>query len=82
MTLPRQLGDREYQKFVENADGEVAQRVAGGVHLENAAGQDVEFIHHNGKYDLANHDTLVHKTMLDLLAVMREIRDELKVITE
>jgi hypothetical protein len=30
MALPKQLGDREYQKFIETADGDVAVRQGPG----------------------------------------------------
>ena len=39
MSLPKELGDREYQKFVEDEDGNVSLRIGPGV--KDSSGSDL-----------------------------------------
>jgi hypothetical protein len=66
MTLPEQLGDREYQKFVETADGKVAVRQGPNAIVDeegNALG--IDDVGRAQTYDPRVHNEL--KTVTELL---------------
>jgi hypothetical protein len=79
MTLPRELGDREYQSYGEDGDGNITRRVGGSVFLVDSDGNKVELLTRDGIPGLSviDHDSknaLVE--IRDLLIKMSEKIDK------
>ena len=77
MTLPTHISDREFQKFVEDADGKVAVRQAPNV-IKSSSGNEMEVddINRARAYDDA-----VHSALIAMIAKLESIEFQLKLIT-
>lgn len=76
MTLPEQLGDREYQKFVETADGEVAVRQGPGG-INDSAGNELKL---NADGQASTFDIRVLNELKNMTDELKSINWQLKLI--
>lgn len=70
MTLPKELGDRQYQSYIEEPDGQVAKFIFGGTYVTDVDGNKVEVI---------TKDTIKELSVIDhqVRILLEDIRDQL-----
>jgi len=80
VALPKNQGDLEHQKFVEDTNKDVAVRTSGESSIRDADGNLAEV----GSWSkaLSVQDAGVHGLLHEILAVMKEVRDHLEYITD
>jgi hypothetical protein len=77
MALPKELGDREYQKFVETADGDVAVRQGPGG-INDTDGNELA-LNSDGMAQV--YDRQVMTQLKNMHEVLQDIRFHLRIIT-
>lgn len=77
MTLPEQVGDREYQKFVEDADGNVAIRIGPNA-IKDTSGNELK-LNENGMAQVF--DRQVMTELKGMANILKDIRFQLQLIT-
>jgi hypothetical protein len=77
MALPEQLGDREYQKFEEDADGNVAVRIGPNA-IRDSAGNELDL----NSFGMAQvYDKQVMTQLKEMTDILKDIRFQLQLIT-
>jgi hypothetical protein len=77
MALPDQLGDREYQKFEEDADGNVAVRIGPNA-IRDSDGNELD-LNPDGMAQVF--DRQVMNQLKNIEEVLEDIRFHLRIIT-
>jgi hypothetical protein len=78
MTLPEQVGDREYQKFVETADGYVAVRQGPGA-INDSEGNELKL---NKDGQASTFDIRAINELKNIHSLLEDIKFQLSLITE
>lgn len=78
MSLPQNIGDREYQKFTEDLSGNVCVRIAPGALVDSRDGNELD-INDNG--EAAMYDRKSNAALDAILDKLAEIEFQLKLIT-
>ena len=77
MTLPRHIGDREYQKFIELGDGETAVRIGPNA-IQDEDGNELA-LDTDGRASTTDQE--VHSQLKNIHEVLEDIRFQLQLIT-
>jgi hypothetical protein len=77
MALPDQLGDREYQKFEEDADGKVAVRIGPNA-IRDSAGNELD-LNSDGMAQV--YDRNVMNQLKEITDYLKDIKTQLTLIT-
>jgi hypothetical protein len=78
MSLPSNIGDREYQKFTEDLQGEVCIRIAPGAITDSRDGNELDI---NDAGEAAMTDQRGRLLLSSILEKLEEIEFQLKLIT-
>ncbi len=77
MALPKEVGDREYQKFVEDADGNVAVRIGPNA-IQDSSGNELDL---DAAGQAAVKDHAVYTQLKNMTEILEDIRFQLQLIT-
>lgn len=77
MTLPKELGDREYQSFVEDGKGDVARRTFGGSYLTDSDGEDIKVTQANGVRSVNVVDVDVRHYLEDIKNLLIKLNEKI-----
>lgn len=80
MTLPKELGDREYQSYGKDANGEVARKVTGNVYIVDAEGNTIGTLTRNKITKLLFTDIDTKNLLQIILKELQELNKKLDII--
>ena len=82
MTLDWEIGDREYQKFKEDRNGNTAVNTEGGTELIDADGNRVLVLERDNVRFAGITDLKSQELLRDILREIKEMNEHLKMIAE
>jgi hypothetical protein len=77
MTLPKEIGDRDYQAYIETPDGKVARSTFGGAYVTDVDGNVVEVITKDRIKELSVIDHQVRILLEDVRDLLRKMNQKL-----